>query len=1244
MNNSNTVNKGCNSCTKRFLNYKNYLFCSSCKYFSHSKCNGITKTEASIILANKQLHERWTCKPCTRTLCTSTTEPKLAPSIFSPLATTCYVCTNPIGKRLSNCTLCNNTVHPKCNNGSLGCSTCRDSIFPLETDLLTDCSMKTENLLFNPYDPSTSNNLIGNTDFELNTCELMETLSQNLKNCRYTNLKNFKTKTNELSILSLNIRSLKTNHHKLQDLEDELSKFDIICLQETGIDPSLIFNKNFYDLNGFHPPLLQKPVRESSKGGGLAIYANKSSFEEDSLRELTSLSDSTVIENGEFLLAEISTGPKHKNIIIGNFYRSPSAKPDSFCAKLNNVVHDLLHKHSKKRIILTGDANIDLLKHDNYPQAATLINNLSQNGFISVIARPTHISDKYATLIDHIYTNNVECFLSSGIITNPISDHLGTYIRLAHKPMLTQTSDSYNYTDMSPEILDAFGQTLHDADWTHALSSENPDPDGMFTAFHDVFDKHHSTHFPITKKKLNDRKDGGKPWMQPWLKEACDRKNKLYDDYVKKPSPKNKTLYHKMKKLVDKYVYKNKKRYYSGQIEQYNMDSRKQWKIINQVISNRKSGIKIKKLVNADKVITDNTQIAETFNTYFVSIAEKLKNQIDPPNHISCKIPTVPNSIFIEPCTPFEINDIIKKLRNSSTSDYKTQIIKHVSSTLSEVLCPIINASLLHGVFPSLLKTAKVVPIHKSGKKHDVANFRPISLLSTFSKIYEKVMYQRLSSFFQINSIINSRQYGFRPQHSCEHALLDAKNTILGALHRKQIALLLLIDFSKAFDMVDHTILLGKLSKYGIRGPALQWISSYLHDRTQYVSVNGAISSTMHLKYGVPQGSILGPLLFIIYINDLPRIAPLIHFIMYADDANIIIIGNSMAETQAKANELLKLLANWVSANALKLNVGKTHYMVFSNTNTVTINLELNGSVIHQSHHERFLGVIIDDKLSWKYHHMALANKISINAGLFFRARHMFKIETLKKLYFSFIQSHLTFCPSIWGLGSKNSINSIFIAQKKAIRALTFTNLYVKNKETNEYSYGHTKALFNANGLLTIHNLILTQALAQLHKVYIHQAPNHTIQIFSPCNPPSMKNKDRTSYHPEPNPDTAALLRRGVDTMNIILNENTLYGDSMTYFAEPEIRLASQRKSLFHKGPLAYNTFGNTIQERLAASNSKLKAHKLTPKTFTSHVKTILLEHQAIGEPDSWDTRNMPLYLLTTGHTMQLRNRSTHPS
>ena len=253
----------------------------------------------------------------------------------------------------------------------------------------------------------------------------------------------------------------------------------------------------------------------------------------------------------------------------------------------------------------------------------------------------------------------------------------------------------------------------------------------------------------------------------------------------------------------------------------------------------------------------------------------------------------------------------------------------------------------------------------------------------------------------------------------------------------------------------------------------------------------------------------------------------------------------------------------------------------------------------------------------------------------------MFKIETLKTLYFSFIQSHITFCPSIWGMGSKNSISSIFIAQKKAIRALTFTKLFVKNKETDVYSYGHTKLLFNAHGILTVHNLILTQALSQLHKVHLHRAPEHTIQMFSPCSPPI--NKAPTNSNPESKLDTAVLLRRGIDSCNIIHADNGLTTHSMTYFEEREMRLASERKSLFHIGPLAYNTIGNTIQKRLASRNSKLKSHKLTPKTFTSHVKINLLEYQAIGEPDSWDTRNMPMYMLSTGHTMKLRLRETQP-
>ena len=229
-------------------------------------------------------------------------------------------------------------------------------------------------------------------------------------------------------------------------------------------------------------------------------------------------------------------------------------------------------------------------------------------------------------------------------------------------------------------------------------------------------------------------------------------------------------------------------------------------------------------------------------------------------------------------------------------------------------------------------------------------------------------MYSRLTAFFEKNSIIYPRQYGFRSQHSCEHALLDAQNTILSTLGKKEIALLLLIDFSKAFDMVDHAILLKKLSNYGIRGVAQNWLTSYLNDRNQYVNVNGSNSSTNALKFGVPQGSILGPLLFIIYINDLPNIAHDIHFIMYADDANIIITGSNISEIKSKTDNLLKTLSNWVNTNSLKLNLKKTHHMIFSNLGNFTLNLKLGNETIHQSHQERFLGILMDDKLTWNAH------------------------------------------------------------------------------------------------------------------------------------------------------------------------------------------------------------------------------------------------------------------------------------
>ena len=393
-----------------------------------------------------------------------------------------------------------------------------------------------------------------------------------------------------------------------------------------------------------------------------------------------------------------------------------------------------------------------------------------------------------------------------------------------------------------------------------------------------------------------------------------------------------------MRKFVDKHIKLAKNKYYHDYFEQHKYDSRKQWQLLNTLLNRNNKKSRITKLIDKNGEITSCSQkIAEKFNDYFVNIAANLKDNINNPSSARyskfLKNQTT-NSIYLAEVEPGEIKEIIAGLKEKTTSDTKICPLKHLNgiTKLHEALAVTINCSLNEGIFPSQLKVAKVIPIHKGGTKTDVANYRPISLLSTFSKIYEKVMRARLTNFLETYDILYEMQYGFRKGRSCEHALLVAQNELLSNLSKKQITMLLLIDFSKAFDMVDHEILLKKLQHYGIRGNALNWIKSYLSNRMQFVSINGKNSTTKNLTHGVPQGSILGPLFFIIYINDIPEIHAISKFILYADDANIILKGNSITEIELQFATLSSALAEWVASNGLILNLKKTT-ICFSLTN-----------------------------------------------------------------------------------------------------------------------------------------------------------------------------------------------------------------------------------------------------------------------------------------------------------------------
>ena len=334
--------------------------------------------------------------------------------------------------------------------------------------------------------------------------------------------------------------------------------------------------------------------------------------------------------------------------------------------------------------------------------------------------------------------------------------------------------------------------------------------------------------------------------------------------------------------------------------------------------------------------ITDSNKIANNFNDFFTNIGTKLANKINPPDsdYVSpLKSKNKQNSIFLNPTNTDEIIKITKNLKSSNSSgidDISTKLLKMIINEIAPVLSHIFNRSLLSGIVPLQLKIAKVNPIFKFGNQI-FTNYRPISILPSISKILEKIMYTRLFDFVTKNEILSPHQYGFRPNRSTYMVINDLYCKITDDLDNKHHSLGIFLDLSKAFDTLNHDILLHKLNMYGIRSLANSWIQNYLSNRKQYVAYNNSTSTHNDIVCGMPQGSILGPLLFLLYINDLPLSSPSSHFIIITDDTNILFSHKDPIQLEKLINNELKKISNWFKENKLSLNIDKTNFMIFKN-------------------------------------------------------------------------------------------------------------------------------------------------------------------------------------------------------------------------------------------------------------------------------------------------------------------------
>lgn len=892
---------------------------------------------------------------------------------------------------------------------------------------------------------------------------------QDIEYIKFTDINTWSTyvNTNEtkIQIVHINICSIRKHFNQLKVLlHKTLNHLDVLCLTEINIRQDQVA---MYTIDGFN---MFSQTREKKRGGGILVYVKNNV-------------QYSPLQNYNASTFELIHGHLVKNVYKAYLlviYRPPHTNKSIFTKEVENIIRPLAMNTD---IILVGDCNINLLESALDSSANKYLNTLADLGLhcgIQDITREAVVGQKrVASCIDHVFMRNVSGGASAALaytLTSQVADHYLTGISAVidkERGITCVSKTRYNNK--------AIRDKLNNVDWSPLLQIQDPNVlyTKMFEIFGDIYNSSKINNSVCPKRKTQS-------WVTDKLRMLIEEKDMLFRQWKSDPKNNNKRLLYtrcrnKTQKLIN--MAKNKSRHEA--IINCKGDMRKIWSNINSWLGRSKVGV--------DSVIEKYLLKNETLQSICNNFCETFTREIDLIKH-KCKHNFLDRTSYVNYCNlsfrfkkvlPKDVKSVIEKLdcnKSPGSDGIRVKDLKQIKEQISPIIAYFINISVKNSQYPEELKKSIVRPIYKQGSHQDYSNYRPIAILNTVNKIFEKIIVKQLTNFLEKNNILNEVQHGFRINRSTATALEKFTDEVNNRLNEKKIVMVIFIDFKKAFDTLDHSGLLQAMNECGIRGPMNAWFSKYLDQRSLKVCISGTESVRGDIKFGVPTGSVYGPLGYIMHVNSMSNVLRKCKAFMYADDTCLVYSHNNIDVIQQDIQNDFDRIVQWAHDNGIIINTDKTKCMLIhspyhrnkSNLMTVGVkghsyeclhNNKLNClcSYLETVTSYKYLGLVIDNTFTWNLHVNNVCNKLRAILGKLKSLKHAVNRKLLFTLYYALADSVIEYGLGGYGLTFPTHLNKIKILQIRLLKLLA-------DKKTKKSLNKNYEKLFKICKILPVHN------------------------------------------------------------------------------------------------------------------------------------------------------------------------------